>query len=102
MLPHASVEGSGSGESSAARNSRSASSSLPSPIPADCGSTAATPSQTIAGADGRNYRVDTYIFPSLTNGGGWTKQVTVVIRDSNDNTRILARETSTFDPSTAP
>jgi Tfp pilus assembly protein PilV len=81
----------------------SATTGLPSPIPANCGGGGYNPSNTAAtGADGRTYRVDVYIFPFQPSGGGWTKQVTVVVRDSTNATRTLARMSSTFDPSTAP
>jgi Tfp pilus assembly protein PilE len=75
---------------------------LPSPLPANCGSAAFNPTATAQGADGRNYRVDIYLFPFQPTGGGWTKQVTIVVRDATSVTRTLARESSTFDPSTAP
>ncbi|TML47198.1 MAG: type II secretion system protein [Actinobacteria bacterium] len=52
---------------------------------------ACTPSQTIAGPDGRSYRVDTYVV-----GGRAVKQVTVVVRKAG-TTATLARALSTFD-----
>jgi type II secretory pathway pseudopilin PulG len=65
-----------------------------------------SPGQTVTGADGHAYRVDTYIV--LTSGGSAStfvgrqvKQVTVVVRDALSSTTLarapLARDVSTFD-----
>jgi type II secretory pathway pseudopilin PulG len=65
-----------------------------------------TPGQTVTGADGHAYRVDTYVV--LTSGGSAStfvgrqvKQVTVVVRDATSTTSLarapLARDVSTFD-----
>jgi type II secretory pathway pseudopilin PulG len=59
---------------------------------------AVTPEQQVAGPDGTQYTVDTYIVLVKPTSGEWTKQVTVVVRDPNDVTRILARESAVFDP----
>lgn len=69
--------------------------------------TAATQAmQTVTGPDGANYTVYTYIVIMQPTGGGSTgsyvKQVTVTVRDPNDSTRVLARESSIFNPITAP
>lgn len=77
---------------------------------------AVKPVQTIAGPDGTSYPVDTYIVlvqpcipvPPLHTAcpavdlGGYTKQVTVVVHDPRNHARVLARETSTFEPLVAP
>ena len=63
-----------------------------------------SPIQTLAGADGRSYRVDTYItWQSVQTSGGTPyagraiKQVTIVVSDS---AKVLARVSSSFDLST--
>ena len=53
--------------------------------------------QTLTGADGRSYNVDTYIVATTTPGAA--KKVTLVVRNA-DNTKTLIRETSTFTPPT--
>jgi type II secretory pathway pseudopilin PulG len=83
------------------------------PVPAS--SAAAIPSglaidprkavQAVAGPDGQTYPVFTYIIivkPSAATQGGYVKQVTVTVRDPRNNTRVLARQSSLFDPNTAP
>ena len=57
---------------------------------------ACTPSQTIAGPDGRSYRVDTYVVSVTPAGGRAVKQVTVVVRKAG-TAATLARALSTFD-----
>jgi hypothetical protein len=62
------------------------------------------PTKTVTGADGRSYRVDTYItWKAITNSNGTTgrdaKLVTIVVRDSTTS-RVFARVSSTFDLST--
>jgi type II secretory pathway pseudopilin PulG len=76
--------------------------STPTPVLNSC-----DPSQSVTGADGHRYRVDTYIV--LTSGGSAStyvgrqvKQVTVVVRDATTSTKLLsihplARSVSTFD-----
>jgi type II secretory pathway pseudopilin PulG len=71
----------------------------PSPALSSC-----SPSQTVTGADGRKYRVDTYIVlatggSASTFSGREVKQVTAVVRDGRD-LKELARQVSTFDPLT--
>lgn len=57
-------------------------------------------SRTTTGADGRDYRVDTYIVYEVPTSGRQLKKVTVVIRDSTDLMgRPLTRQVSTFDES---
>jgi prepilin-type N-terminal cleavage/methylation domain-containing protein len=73
------------------------------------------PSRTVAGGNGVNYRVDSYVswtcgIPGSTLGGTVTaptcsgtpasravKQVTVVVRDAATASKVLVRVTSTFD-----
>ena len=67
-----------------------------------CGTAPCTtkvPVQTLTGADGRSYRVDTYATWHSVTGGRSVKRVTIVVR-SSDLTRVWARTTSTFDAST--
>lgn len=59
---------------------------------------AVKPEQTVTGPDGQRYTVDTYIVLVQPSGGEWTKQVTVVVRDPIDSSKVLAREVSVFDP----
>ncbi|TML83421.1 MAG: hypothetical protein E6G08_19925 [Actinobacteria bacterium] len=54
------------------------------------------------GPDGRTYVVDVYIVTVTVTGGGDQKQVTIVVRDPANATKSLARETSSFDPYSAP
>ena len=60
------------------------------------------PHQTVTGPDNRSYIVDTYIYVVQVGGQGWQKQVTVVVRDTNDQAHSIFRESSTFDPADAP
>ena len=65
------------------------------------GSTQCTPSRTdVTGADGKKYRVDTFITSSPVTSGRNVRRVTVVVRAKLDNA-ILARQISDFDESTA-
>lgn len=61
---------------------------------------ACDPSYTATGADGRSYRVDTYLYYDTPSYGNQLKTVTVVVRDGIDTTRTYARISSTFDPTT--
>jgi hypothetical protein len=75
-----------------------------------CGTTPCTssvPTKTVTGADGKAYRVDTYVTwlqiantatPAAT--GRLLKYVTVIVRDSTSPYRIWARLSSSFDEST--
>jgi Tfp pilus assembly protein PilV len=63
-----------------------------------------TPSASVTGADGRTYRVDTYVrtIQSVQVGNPRaTKIVTVVVRDPATGNRVLAREESDFESCTA-
>lgn len=65
--------------------------------------TDAVPSQTLPGADGRDYRVDIYVVNQLVTGGSGgrdVKLVTVVVRDGDDPDQVWARVASSFDEST--
>jgi uncharacterized protein (TIGR02598 family) len=64
-----------------------------------------TPTQTPVGADGHQYRLDTYMSweTTATAGGSTgrqTKLVTVVVRDAVKTSVVLARVAATFDLST--
>jgi Tfp pilus assembly protein PilV len=72
-----------------------------------CGTAPCTnsvPTKTTTGADGRSYRVDTYItwkqISSASTTGRLLKLVTVVVRDSASPYRRWTRLTSAFDEST--
>lgn len=52
------------------------------------------------GADGKSYRIDTYIVSTTPTGGRPVKKVTVVIRDYTNLAVTFARQVSTFDQST--
>jgi len=61
------------------------------------------PMQTVIGPDHHSYRIDTYIVPQYPTGSGTSRQnklVTVVVRDGNNLSTVLAREPSTFDAAT--
>ena len=66
-----------------------------SPLPNQC-----LPTRTVAGADHRTYRVDTYVTQTTPTNGRAEKLVTIVVRDGTSPYRTLAREQSTFDYST--
>jgi Tfp pilus assembly protein PilV len=66
-----------------------------SPVPIAC-----DPSRVVTGADGRSYRVDTYLYYDQPAGGQQLKVITVVVRDASQTTTSLARLTSTFDSAT--
>jgi type II secretory pathway pseudopilin PulG len=65
------------------------------PYPNECNA-----SRTAPGADGRNYRVDTYISHTTPSGGRPVKRVIVVVRDAADVSRVYARQASSFDEAT--
>jgi Tfp pilus assembly protein PilV len=52
------------------------------------------------GADGKLYRVHTYIVQTTPTGGRPVKLVTVVVRDEANQTRVFVRQASSFDQST--
>lgn len=62
------------------------------------------PTRTLLGPDQHKYRLDTYIVAQYPTGSASTsrqnKLITVVVRDGLNLTRVLGRETSTFDSAT--
>ena len=70
---------------------------------AACGTSPCTtkvPVQTLTGADGKSYRVDTYISWQTVGAGRGVKLVTIVVRDAATVTKVWARTASSFDEST--
>ena len=70
---------------------------------AACGASPCTtdvPVQTLTGADGESYRVDTYVTWQTVTGGRNVKKVTIVVRDADDTSKVWARTASYFDRST--
>lgn len=62
-------------------------------------STATTATQTISGPDGVLYPVYTYIvIEQPTTSSSYVKLVTIVVRDPLNTSRVLARESSVFNP----
>ncbi|HEV3480675.1 MAG TPA: type II secretion system protein [Gaiellaceae bacterium] len=57
-------------------------------------------SRTATGADGKSYRVDTYIVQTTPIGGRPVKQVTIVVRDAANLSSVYARQATTFDQAT--
>jgi type II secretory pathway pseudopilin PulG len=57
-------------------------------------------SRQVTGADGKPYRIDTYIVTTAPTGGRNVKKVTVVVRDFSNLAKTYARQVSTFDQST--
>jgi type II secretory pathway pseudopilin PulG len=76
----------------------SSSGCLPSGLPID--PTKAV--QRVTGPDGQSYTVFTYAVIVQATGGRYEKQVTVTVLDPRQPTRIIARESSTFDPNQSP
>jgi Tfp pilus assembly protein PilV len=62
--------------------------------------TTKVPVQTLAGADGKNYRVDTFVTWQTVTGGRNVKRVTIVVRDATTTSTTYARVASLFDAST--
>jgi Tfp pilus assembly protein PilV len=60
-----------------------------------------TGATTPASPDHYAYRIDSYITYTTPTNGRQLKQITVVVRDAVNPARTYARQTSTFDPSTA-
>jgi hypothetical protein len=61
---------------------------------------ACDPSFTTTGADHRSYRVDTYLYFDEPTGGSQLKTIVVVVRDTANLNKSMARISSTFDPRT--
>jgi Tfp pilus assembly protein PilV len=59
-----------------------------------------TATRQATGADGKLYRVNTYIVQTTPTGGRSVKLVTVVVRDDADQARVFVRQASSFDQST--
>ena len=60
-----------------------------------------TPVRTVTGADGKIYRVDTYITTQPVTAGRDVRRVTIVVRNGADLTAApFARQSSNFDQST--
>jgi Tfp pilus assembly protein PilV len=66
-----------------------------SPVPDECNA-----SRTATGADGKPYRVDTYIVETTPTGGRTVKLVTIVVRDGTELSKVYVRQASSFDQST--
>ena len=65
------------------------------PYPDECNA-----SRQVTGADGKLYRLNTYIRTSTPTGGRAVKLVTIVVRDEADQGRVFVRQASSFDQST--
>jgi Tfp pilus assembly protein PilV len=65
------------------------------PYPDECNA-----SRTVTGADNKSYRLDTYIVQTAPTGGRAVKQVTVVVRDELNLSKVYVRQASSFDQST--
>lgn len=59
-----------------------------------------TATRQATGADGKLYRVNTYIVETTPTGGRAVKLVTIVVRDDADQARVFVRQASSFDQST--
>jgi type II secretory pathway pseudopilin PulG len=58
--------------------------------------------QTMAGPDGTTYTVYTYIVITAPSNGTYVKQVTITVRDPKNSAKVLARQSSLFNPLAAP
>jgi Tfp pilus assembly protein PilV len=65
------------------------------PFPDECNA-----SRSATGADNKSYRVDTYIVQATPTGGRAVKQVTIVVRDGGNLSKVYVRQASSFDQST--
>lgn len=59
-----------------------------------------TATRQATGADGKLYRVNTYIVETTPTGGRPVKLVTIVVRDETNQSRVYVRQASSFDQST--
>jgi Tfp pilus assembly protein PilV len=59
-----------------------------------------TASRQATGADGKPYRINTYIVETTPVNGRAVKLVTIVVRDDADQARVYVRQASSFDQST--
>lgn len=64
----------------------------------DC--TTNVPTKNAPGADGRQYRLDTFMSWQTVTNGRDVKLVSIVVRDASDTTKVWARVVSSFDQST--
>jgi len=62
--------------------------------------TSSLPTQPIPAADGRSYRVDTFMSWQAVANGRDVKLITIVVRDSANASKVWARVVSSFDQST--
>jgi Tfp pilus assembly protein PilV len=65
------------------------------PLPDECNA-----SRVVTGADNKSYRMDVFIVTTAPAGGRSMKQVTIVVRDANNLSRVYVRQASSFDQST--
>lgn len=65
------------------------------PYPDECNA-----SRTVTGADNKSYLLNTYIIQTAPTGGRALKQVTLVVRDAANQSRVYVRQASSFDQST--
>jgi Tfp pilus assembly protein PilV len=65
------------------------------PYPDECNA-----SRAAAGADNKQYRINTYIVEVTPTGGRPVKRVTIVVRDEADQSRVYVRQASSFDQAT--
>ena len=59
-----------------------------------------TATREATGADGKPYRINTYLVETTPINGRPVKQVTIVVRDGVDQARVYVRQASSFDQST--
>jgi type II secretory pathway pseudopilin PulG len=65
------------------------------PYPDECNA-----SRMVTGADNKSYRLDVYIVQTAPTGGRPVKQVTIVVRDELNLSKVYVRQASSFDQST--
>jgi len=65
------------------------------PYPDECNA-----SRAVTGADNKAYLLSTYIVATTPTGGRPVKQVTIVVRDGQNTSRVYVRQASSFDQST--
>jgi type II secretory pathway pseudopilin PulG len=81
----------------------SAAASAAAALPAGLGVDPTKAVQKVVGPDGQSYTVFAYIFmvkPSAS--AGYMKQVTIMVFDPQNSTRVISRQSSFFDPNIAP
>ena len=66
-----------------------------SPLPDECNA-----SRVVTGADNKSYRLDVYMVSTAPTGGRSLKQVTIVVRDASNLSKVYLRQASSFDQST--